>query len=363
MPGIVRCAMARRIPSSAVTAQSREIFRAWGMSPEHARITAERLEYADLHGVDSHGIALLPLYARLRGEGHFNFEAQPRVVRETAVIALIDADRGPGQVAGTRAMLLAIDKARAAGLAAVSVRNSNHFGAAGAYAMLAAEAGLVGICVSAAWDPAIVPTHGAEPRFGTNPIAFAAPAGEAAPFCFDVATSTVAIGKLRLAELNGRPLETGWALDSTGAVTTDPKAALASRLLTPLGGTPKLSSHKGYGFAALVEVLSTMLSGASYSVTRDRTRNALDVGHFFMAIDPNAFRPEGGFETDVAGMMQVLRETRPAREGEPVLSPGDPEARAFADRSINGIPLPESLVRQVREIAVAAKAAWLLQDA
>lgn len=352
--------MAKRIPSAAVTAQCREIFRAWGMSPEHARVTAERLEYADLHGVDSHGIALLPLYARLRGEGHLNFQPQPRIERETAVIALIDADRGLGQVAGTRAMLLAIEKARAAGLAAVAVRNSNHFGAAGAYAMLAAEAGLVGVCVSAAWDPAIVPTHGAEPRFGTNPIAFAAPAGEAAPFCFDVATSTVAIGKLRLAELNGRPLETGWALDSAGAVTTDPKAALASRLLTPLGGTPKLSSHKGYGLAALVEILSTMLSGASYSVTRDRTSSALDVGHFFMAIDPNAFRPDGGFEADVAGMMRVLRETRPAKEGEPVLSPGDPEARAFAERSVNGIALPESLIKQVREIAASAKAAWLL---
>jgi LDH2 family malate/lactate/ureidoglycolate dehydrogenase len=354
--------MAKRVPSSAVTAQCREIFRSWGMNPEHARVSAERLEYADLHGVDSHGIALLPLYARLRGEGHLNFQPQPRVVRETAVVGLIDGDRGLGQVAGTRAMLLAIEKACASGLAAVAVRNSNHFGAAGAYAMLAAEAGLVGMAFSAAWDPAIVPTHGAEPRFGTNPIAFAAPAGEAAPFCFDVATSTVAIGKLRVAELNARPLETGWALDSTGAVTTDPKAALASRLLTPLGGTPKLSSHKGYGLAALVEILSTMLSGASYSVTRDRTSNALDVGHFFIAIDPNAFRPDGGFEADVAAMTHVLRETRPAKAGEPVLSPGDPEARAFADRSMNGIPLPESLVRQVREIAESAKAAWLLES-
>jgi LDH2 family malate/lactate/ureidoglycolate dehydrogenase len=352
--------MAKRIPSAAVTAQCREIFRAWGMSPEHARVTAERLEYADLHGVDSHGIALLPLYARLRGEGRFNFRPQPRVLHETAVSALVDADGGPGQVAGTRAMLLAIEKARAAGLAAVSVRNSNHFGAAGAYAMLAAEAGLVGMAFSAAWDEAIVPTHGAQPRFGTNPIAFAAPAGEGAPFCFDIATSTVAIGKLRLAELHGRPLESGWALDTSGAITTDPKVALASRWLTPLGGTPALSSHKGYGLAALVEILSTMLAGASYSATRDRTKQHLDVGHFFLAINPAAFRPDGGFETDVAAMMRVLRETRPAQSGRPVIAPGDPEARAFADRSVNGIPLPEALIKQVRDIAAAAEAAWML---
>jgi LDH2 family malate/lactate/ureidoglycolate dehydrogenase len=296
----------------------------------------------------------------LRGEGRFNFRPQPRVLHETAVSALVDAHGGPGQVAGTRAMLLAIEKARAAGLAAVSVRNSNHFGAAGAYAMLAAEAGLVGMAFSAAWDEAIVPTHGAQPRFGTNPIAFAAPAGEGAPFCFDIATSTVAIGKLRLAELHGRPLEAGWALDTSGVITTDPKVALASRWLTPLGGTPALSSHKGYGLAALVEILSTMLGGASYSATRDRTKQHLDVGHFFLAINPAAFRPEGGFETDVAAMMSVLRETRPAQSGRPVIAPGDPEARAFADRSVNGIPLPEALIKQVREIAAAAEAAWML---
>jgi LDH2 family malate/lactate/ureidoglycolate dehydrogenase len=353
--------MAKRVPSAAVTAQCREIFRAWGMSTEHARVTAERLEYADLHGVDSHGIALLPLYARLRAEGRINFRPEARIMRDTAVIALIDADAGLGQVAGTRAMLLAMDKARAAGLAAVAVRNSNHFGAAGAYAMLAAEARLVGMAFSAAWDPAIVPTHGAEPRFGTNPLAFAAPAGESPPFCFDVATSTVAIGKLRLAQLHGRPLEPGWALDRTGAVTTDPRVALESRMLTPLGGTPRLSSHKGYGLAALVEILSTMLSGASYCATRDRNLQQLDVGHFFLAIDPTVFRPNGGFEADVAGMLSALRGTRPARPEEPVLAPGDPEARAFADRSVNGIPLPETLMAQVREIASACRAGWLLE--
>jgi LDH2 family malate/lactate/ureidoglycolate dehydrogenase len=353
--------MVRRVASAATAAQCREIFRAWGMSPEHARITAERLQYADLHGVDSHGIALLPLYARLRAEGRLNFKPEPRVLRETAVTALVDADGGLGQAAATLAMLLAIEKARAAGLAGVAVRNSNHFGAAGAYAMLAAEAGFVGMALSAAWDPAIVPTYGAEPRFGTNPLAFAAPAGEGTPFCFDVATSTVAIGKLRLAELHGRPLEPGWALDRAGAVTTDPKAALASRMLTPLGGTPRLSSHKGYGLAAMVEILSTMLGGAAFCVGRDPAQRALDVGHFFLVIDPSVFRSDGGFESDVASMMGVLRETRPASAERPVIAPGDPEARAFADRSVNGIPLPESLMKQVQEIAAASGAAWLIE--
>jgi LDH2 family malate/lactate/ureidoglycolate dehydrogenase len=172
----------------------------------------------------------------------------------------------------------------------------------------------------------------------------------------------VAIGKLRLAELHGRPIEPGWALDRCGAITTDPKMALASRMLTPLGGTPRLSSHKGYGLAAMVEILSTMASGATYCVTRDPSQKALDVGHFFLAINPIAFRDDGGFEEDIADMMEVLRKTRPARPDEPVLCPGDPEARAFADRCAHGVPLPEALVRQVREIAAASGAAWLLDS-
>jgi LDH2 family malate/lactate/ureidoglycolate dehydrogenase len=330
------------------------------MRAEHAEVVAERLEYADLHGIDSHGIALLPLYARLRAEDRINFQPEVHVLRENAVTALIDADNGLGHIAGTKAMLLAIDKAHSAGLGAASVRNSNHFGAAGSYAMLGAEAGLIGMAFSAAWDPAIVPTHGAEPRFGTNPVAVAAPASDGHPFCLDIATSTVAIGKVRLAQLHGRPLEPGWALDELGAVTTDPSVALASRRLTPLGGIPRLGSHKGYGLAATVEVLSTLLSGAWFCSTRDPAEKYFNVGHFFMAIDPAAFRAPGEFERDLQHMLDTLRATPPAEAGQPVLAPGDPEARAFADRSVNGIPMPESLLAQLREIAAAAGAPWFL---
>jgi len=353
--------MLRRIAPAAAKAQSREVLRAWGLVDEHARTIAERLEYADLHGVDSHGIALLPLYARLRAEGRINVRPELRVLRDGPVVALVDADNGFGHPAGTKAMLLAVDKARAGGIAAVGVRNSNHFGAAGAYAVLAAESGLVGLAFSAAWEGAIVPTHGAEPRFGTNPIAVAAPAGNGPPFCFDIATSTVAIGKLRLAQPHGTPLEPGWALDASGAVTTDPAVALASRKLTPLGGTPRLSSHKGYGLAATVELLSTMLTGAAFCSTRDSAQKHFNVGHFFMAIDPAAFRAPGEFEDDLHGMLESLRGTPPVDATQPVLAPGDPEARAFADRSVNGIPVPDSLLLQLRAIVSAAGAAWLLE--
>ncbi len=353
--------MANRVPAAVAYTQCKEILSAWGMNAEHAQITSERLQYADLHGVDSHGIALLPLYARLRSEGRINFQPKLRFLREGAVTALLDADNALGQLGGTLAMLRAIESAKKSGVGATAVRNSNHFGAAGAYAMLGAEAGVVGMAFSAAWDPAIVPTYGAEPRFGTNPIAVAAPTGDGNPFCFDIATSTVAIGKLRLAQLHDRPLEPGWALDESGAVTTDPAIALASRRLTPLGGVPRLGSHKGYGLAATVEMLSTMLAGGWFCATRDPGEKHFNVGHFFVAIDPAAFRALGEFENDLQVMLTTLRATPRADAGQPVLAPGDPEATAFADRSMNGIPVPNSLLVRLREIAAEVGAPWMLE--
>jgi len=352
-----------RTELSKLRLQCMEVFRAWGMSEDAAGSTSDRLAYADLHGVDSHGIALLPLYARLRSEGHIKFSAQARVLRETPATTLIDADQGLGQPAGTLAMTTSIAKARTLGIAAAAVRNSNHFGAGGAYTQLAVDAGLVGLAFSAAWDPAIVPTNGAEPRFGTNPLAVAAPAGNGDAFSFDIATSTIAIGKIRLAKLHGKKLAPGWALDENGQSETDPERAMRTPRLTPLGATAEMSSHKGYCLAAAVEVLATILPGAWYCATRKELHGhtpQLNVGHFFIVIDPNAFRAAGEFEADLQAMMGTLRATRPAVEGVPVVAPGDFEARAVKDRSANGIQIPPMLLEQLRTVVSEAGASWLL---
>ena len=352
-----------RVADEQLSLQVQEILRAWGMSAEHARITAERLRHADMRGIDSHGVALMPLYAQLRAEGRIEFRPEIGIVRESPVIALIDGGHSLGQVPSTQAMQLAIDKCRRAGLAAVAVRNSNHYGAAGAYALMAAEAGLIGLAFTSVWNAAIVPTFGADPMFGTNPIAFAAPGGRHPVFYLDMATSTVAIGKLKLAALHGRPLEPGWALDATGQVITDPKAALETRRLTPLGSTRALGSHKGYGLAAMVEILCTMLTGAWYAPTRD-ARHAgerhFNIGHFFLAIDPTAFRGPGEFESDLDDMIDALHTCGRADPAQPVLVAGDPEAIAMAERRQLGVPVPEALLAQLRSIAAECGAAWLL---
>lgn len=343
--------------------QLEAIFTAWGMSDEHARITALRLTDADIRGIDSHGVTLLPLYAELRAQGQVNFRPRIRVLRESPVTALVDADHMLGHVPGTFAMELAIGKARQTGLAAVAVKNSNHYGAAGVYGLLAAGEGLIGMSFTSVWHGVIVPTFGREPMFGTNPIAFVAPARKNGVFFFDAATSTVAVGKLKLAKIHGRRLHEGWAMGEDGRPTTDPEAGLAAMRLTPLGGTRAMSSHKGYGLAAMVEILCSMLAGAYYAPTRERRHPEAKhwhIGHFFLAIDPKAFRGEGEFEDDLDDMIDALHAVPPVDPDQPVLVAGDPEKQAMAERTKNGIPVPPSLLAEVRAIAAECGAPWLL---
>lgn len=342
------------VPSEKLSAQLAAIFRGWGMAEPAAEATVRLMIAADLRGIDSHGILMLPLYDELRLAGKIEMKPEVRVMAESPVTALIDGGGGLGHYPGDKAMKLAIDKATGTGLAAVGVRNSNHYGAAGVYALQAAERGLIGISMTNVWNSAIVPTRGTTSMFGTNPIAFAAPARRNPPFCLDMATATVAVGKLKLAALHHKPLPQGWALDAEGKITKDPKVALVSRKLTPLGGTAELASHKGYGLAAMVEILCAMLTGAWYAPTRERRHpgaKKFNVGHFFMAISPKAFRAEGEFEDDMDDMLDALRAVTPLDPAQPVLVAGDPERTMLAEREKTGIPVPKLLADEIRIIA------------
>ena len=351
------------IPIEKLGAQIAAIFRAWGMADSAIEPTVRIMLAADLRGIDSHGAMMLLLYDQLRREGRLEMKPEVKIVRESPVTALIDGGGGLGHYPGEVAMQLAIDKAARAGLAAVGVRNSNHFGAAGVYALQAVERGQIGIAMTNVWNLAIVPTRSSQAMFGTNPIAFAAPAGKNPPFCLDMATSTVAIGKLKLAALHGKPLPRGWACDAGGNLTTDAPAAVAARLLTPLGGTSELSSHKGYGLAAMVEILCAMLTGAWFAPTREQRHPGakhFNVGHFFMALDPKAFRGEGEFEEELDDMIDALRAAKPLDPAQPVLVHGDPERAAMLERERNGIPVPQALLEQLRGIATGCGAEILI---
>jgi len=353
------------IPADRVRQQSFNILRAWGQSEAHANITADILIETDLRGIDSHGLSMLPMYAEQLAT-KLNMKPDIRVVRETPVSALIDADRGLGHVPGHMGMSMAIARAKAIGVGIVTVRNSAHYGAAGYYTDMAAREGLIGISTTSARGLAMVPTFGAEPVFGTNPISVAAPARRNAPFNLDMATTTVAVGKLKLKWLNDKPLPAGWALDEQGNPLTDAKRAFDLKNITPLGGTRELGSHKGYGLAAVVNLLSATLSGAAFQplrLKREDPKGPDNIGHFFMAFDPKLFRDEGEFEQDMDDMLDYLRTVKPVDPRQPVLAPGDPEYQQKAERTKNGIPVPEKLDELVRKVCRDAGAAYLLTDA
>jgi LDH2 family malate/lactate/ureidoglycolate dehydrogenase len=354
---------ARPVPAQLLRRQLAALFEAWGLNGEDAATTADVLTQADLMGIDSHGITLIPLYDELIRSGKLAARADIRIVRSFGATAVVDGGGGFGQVPSVRAMDIAIERARTFGIGAVGVRNSNHYGAAGVYALRAAEAGLIGLSTTAVYKPSIVPTFGREPRLGTNPIAFAAPARSGKPFLLDMATSTIAIGKLKLAAREGKRLPEGWALDRDGRPQSDPDQALADRLMTPLGGLRAMGGHKGYGLAAMVEVLSTLLPGAAYAPLRAPDAERFDVGHFHMAIHPGAFRDAGAFADDLDAFMDCLRATRPADQDQPVLVAGDPEHAVFEQRSRDGIPVPHSLMQAVGAIARECGAPFLLAKA
>src|SRR5438093_20850 len=290
-----------RVPAQQIRRQLVSVFQAWGMSSAHAETTADMMVETDLRGVDSHGSGMLPTYDQEFRNGRLNMRPLFKKARETAATALVDADRSLGHPAASYAMNLAVDKCLVAGVGVVAVFNSHHFGAAGCYAKIAADRDVIGMVTSATRGVTMVPTFAAEPVMGTNPLAFAAPARRHPPFILDMATTTVAAGKIKVHKLNHRPVPPGWVVDGDAKAVTDEGEAFRYVFerpeggITPLGGTRELGGHKGYGLAVLVHILGGTLAGASFSPIRNRTQRPSDphnIGHFFMALDPRAFRGE-----------------------------------------------------------------------
>ena len=359
-----------RVPAARIRQQLVSVLRAWGMSVAHADTTAEMMLETDLRGVDSHGISMLPTYDREFRAGRLNMQPVFKTLRDGPAMALIDADASLGHPVSVYAMNLAVDKCREGGVAVVSVVNSHHFGAAGCYSRIAADRGVIGMVTASTRGVTMVPTFGAEPVMGTNPLAFAAPARRNAPFELDMATTTVAAGKVKVHKLNHRALPAGWVVDDKNQAVTDPEQAFGYVFdrpeggITPLGGAREVGGHKGYGLAVMVHILGGALAGASFSPIRNRTQKPSDphnIGHFFLAIDPRAFRDEGAFEDDLDQVIDTLHGARPADPAQPVLVAGDPEAATRAERLRDGVPVPDDLLTQLRAVAAAASVPFVLE--
>jgi LDH2 family malate/lactate/ureidoglycolate dehydrogenase len=330
-----------------------------GFPAHDSAMAAKVLLSADLRGIDSHGLARLSGYFRLHDKKRINANPDIRVIHQTPSTATIDADGALGLVAGPIAMHKAIEKAKSCGTGWVAVKGSNHFGIAGYHAMLALEQGMIGIAMTNA-SPLVAPTFSNERMLGTNPMAFAIPAGKEPPFVADFATTTAANGKLEILQRKNYPAPAGWIQDGQGNSTSDPFALQFGGALLPLGSDKEHGSHKGYCLGSVVDIFSAVLSGANFGPWVPPFVAFLNppddpvgegIGHFFGAMRVDAFRPEEDFRLSMDVWINRFRNASRINQDVPVEIPGDQERNAENDRLINGIPLHQKVVDDLLNLA------------
>ena len=330
-----------------------------GCPIEQAIEAANVLLSADLRGVDSHGVARLVGYLRLYEKNRINSKPQISVVHETPSTAVVDGDAGLGLVAGPYAMRLAIEKAKNVGTGWISVKNSNHYGIAGYHAMMALEADCIGISMTNA-SPLVAPTYSKERLLGTNPIAVAVPAENEPPFVADMATTTAANGKLEILQRKNESAPLGWLQDKEGQPTQAAQGIVEGGALLPLGGDREHGSHKGFILGSIVDILSAVLSGANFGpwvppfvsfLDPDPNPVGAGIGHFFGALRIDAFRPASEFKTHMDIWIKRFRNAVTINKTNKVIIPGDPERQMDQLRRKEGIPLLDTVVKDLQSLS------------
>jgi len=335
------------------------VFSKMGCNEADAGQAAKALLSADLRGIDSHGVARLNGYIRLWEAGRINAKPHIKIIHETPSTAVVDGDSGAGLVVAAYAMQTAIDKAVQVGTGWVSVQNSNHFGIAAHHAMMALEHDMIGIAMTNA-SPLVSPTFSVERLLGTNPICVVIPAGDEPSFVADMATTTAANGKLEILQRKNEPAPQGWIQDKQGNMSTNPNELKKGGALLPLGGDKDGGSHKGYALGAIVDIFSAVLSGANYGPWVPPFVSFLPVaddlpgkgiGHFFGAMRIDAFRSSTDFKKHMDQWIRRFRTAKTIDGHAKVMIPGDPERETEAERIKNGIPLHDSVVKDLQKVA------------
>jgi LDH2 family malate/lactate/ureidoglycolate dehydrogenase len=310
---------------------------ALNVPPPKAGLVARSLVAANLRGVDSHGLQLLPFYLEQIQMGNMNIETDGHIASESGGCLTYDGEVGIGQWISQICCGHAIRLGHKHGIALVVARDSSHFGAAAFWAQQISSQGLIGIVMCNA-TPLVAPWQGKQPRFGTNPICMSVPGAKT--WLLDMATTTVALGKIMNAQFHGRAaIPEGWAMDSEGVPTTDTQTAL-SGLLMPLGG------YKGSGLAMLAEILCAVLGGGAMSTQLGGIRvkgQPMRTSQLFLAIDVARFMPLQDFDRRMHELVAMVKSSVPARGYEEVLVAGEPEWRIEAQRRRDGIPLSDGV--------------------
>jgi LDH2 family malate/lactate/ureidoglycolate dehydrogenase len=343
--------IAVRVQVDKLRAATEAVFMKCGVPRKEAELGADVLMFADVKGVDTHGVSnMLRAYVTQYNAGTINPDPHMHIVHESPSTAVIDGDKGLGLMIAPKAMEIAIEKAGKVGTGVVSVRNSGHLGAAGYHAMMAVKRDMIGWCMTAG-GKSMIPTFGAEPQLGTNPIAFGAPSNKEAPFLFDAAMTSIAGNKIGLARRMGKAMEAGWVANEDGSPNMDGGsfadfAANSLRMQLPLGSTRELGSHKGYSLGVIVDILCGQLSFAPGFESLSQTRRA----HFVAAYDVSAFGDPTDFKNNMDGMLKGLRETKPMPGEERVFYAGLPEVETEKERTEKGVPLHPEVIDWFRGI-------------
>jgi LDH2 family malate/lactate/ureidoglycolate dehydrogenase len=335
------------------------VFMHFGVAEADAWQAANVLSRSDLRGIDSHGVARLHTYFEMLELGRINPKPDIKIVREKSSVATVDGDNGLGLVVGPKANEIAMEKAERHGSGWVSVCNSNHFGIAGYYPLQALERDLIGWAMTNS-TKLVAPLWGAERMLGTNPIAIAFPGHREAPIVIDMATSAVAYGKIEIALRQRAEVPKGWVVDKDGRDTTHPQDMIDGGAQLPLGSERELGGHKGYALAAMVDILCSVLSGANwgpfappFALRQEIPERSVGkgIGHFFGAMQIDAFIDKEEFKKQIDEWIQVFRNTKAAPGTNGPLIPGDPEREAEAIRSKEGIPLLVPVVEDLLDIS------------
>lgn len=338
------------IPLTAVTLDSLEAFvfeilRAMGLPDDEAEIFGGALVFSELrfHPGHGQGVKKLRKYRARFSERHVEPGAPWEIVKESPALALVDAHNGIGQVAATKAMRLAIEKAKVCGMGTVVVHNSTHFGSSAVHACLGPEAGCIGIALTNA-GPEMAPWGAREGAVGTNPWGIAAPTGLGFPAVLDIALTTAGKGMMRWHADEGLPMPRDWALTPDGEETDDPSAAMTGALLG-------IGQYKGYGLAFMTDVLTGVIGGGGYGLTPYAEPGKMDVSHTLIALDVAWFMPLDEFRRRMDDFARMVK-SRALRPGfDEVLIPGEQEARRVARKTEKGVPLEDDALADLRALA------------
>lgn len=337
-----------RIPKKHLQQECEKIFLKAGLTAEDATIVADTLITTDMRGINSHGVIRSARYIDCIQSGGIKPSVKPEILSESPVTAQISAAGGLGIPAATFAAKMTIDKALKGGVAVVTVNHSDHYGAAGIYALKCADAGLIGFSMSNTC-PLVAPAGGAKATIGNNPFSYAAPGKKYRGLLFDICMSVVASGKIIIAAADGKEIPYGWILDKDGKPTNDPMQIYKDAIMLPF------SAHKGYGFAMMVEMLTGCLgqSGITEDVHSWNTvpGSDADTGHCFMAINPACFGGLEAFKERIDLLIDRMVATPPVLGCTKVFYPGEIEFEREQDALLNGVPVPEASLAELRRAA------------